>query len=76
MRYNYSFHPPDYSWIFRYFNQRPQEEREQFLSEVYENILDAHSPEEVALKVLGANSLQEAAQKLLDADTAQEAALN
>jgi hypothetical protein len=59
------FGPPDNSWIFNYFNERPQKEREQFLKEVYENMLDAHSPQEVALKALGANTPQEAARELI-----------
>jgi hypothetical protein len=75
------FGPPDHSWIFKYFNERPEEERLQFIRDVFENMLDVHSPAEMAQKflvrdcsplmvqkVLGVNSPEEVAQILLDAD--------
>ena len=69
------FGKPNRSWIFNYFNQRPEEEKEQFRQLFYENMLDAHSPQEVAQKALGANSPEEVAQKALGANSPEEAAL-
>lgn len=74
MRHN-PFGPPDYSWIFDYFDERPEEERARFLELVYKRMLDAHSPQEIALKILGADMPVEAAQKALGANTPVEAAL-
>jgi hypothetical protein len=66
------FGPPDHSWIFNYFNQRPQEERELFLGEVYENMLDTHSRKEAALKLLDADTPQEAALELIKTEEEQD----
>ena len=74
MRHN-PFGPPDYSWIFDYFDERAEEERERFRKLFYQEMLDAHSPQEIALKILGPDMPVEAAQKALGANTPVEAAL-
>ncbi len=51
MRHNL-FGPPDHSWIFEEFNERSEEEQEQFRKLFYEKMLDAQTPIEVALKVV------------------------